>query len=191
MKKAKKVLLLALCAILLVAGSVMGTLAYLTSQASVENTFTAGNVTITMVESDVDEYGQNANGTTNGNEYKLVPGHTYTKDPTITVGSNSENCYVFVKIENGLGTDATIHMESGWSLVSGTTNVWTCGEMTKGQTATPFKTFTFGANANPANYVTANNDNAKIVVTAYAVQKDSFTSAADAWNATFGKPVTP
>jgi predicted ribosomally synthesized peptide with SipW-like signal peptide len=40
MKNAKKAILLTLCAILLVAGSVAGTLAYLTDRSSVENTFT-------------------------------------------------------------------------------------------------------------------------------------------------------
>ena len=39
MKNLKKALVLLLCAILLVVGSVMGTLAYLTSQDTVKNTF--------------------------------------------------------------------------------------------------------------------------------------------------------
>ena len=193
MKNAKKVIVLALCAILLVAASVMGTLAYLTSTATVQNTFTAGNVTITMVESDVDEYGKNPNGTANANEYKLVPGHTYTKDPTITVGADSEDCYIFVKIENGLGNAATIVMDTtNWTLVNGTlsgTSVWVYGTatnavaVTKNSKVTPFSTFTFGANANPADYVTASNENAKIAVTAYAIQADTLDSKtpADIW----------
>ena len=48
MKNLKKALVLLLCAILLVVGSVMGTLAYLTSQDQVTNTFTVGNVEIDL-----------------------------------------------------------------------------------------------------------------------------------------------
>lgn len=171
MKKANKALLLALCAILLVAGSIMGTLAYLTSNATVENTFTAGNVKITMTEAKVDAYGKLVEGAARvtGNEYKLVPGHTYTKDPTIYVDANSEDCYIFVKIENGLGTDASIAMNAGWTKVEGVDGVWMCNEVQNANDAvTPFSTFTFGNNANPATYATA-----KITVTAYAIQADT------------------
>ena len=55
MKKAKKALALVLCAVLLVAGSVMGTMAYLTSKDEVVNTFTVGKVGITLDEEDVDD----------------------------------------------------------------------------------------------------------------------------------------
>ena len=50
MKTKSKALLLTLCAVLLVAASVMGTMAYLTSTDKVENTFTVGNVKITLDE---------------------------------------------------------------------------------------------------------------------------------------------
>ena len=53
-KNLKKVLLLVLCAALLVSVTVAGTVAYLTSTAKVENTFTVGKVKITMDESKVD-----------------------------------------------------------------------------------------------------------------------------------------
>ena len=50
MKKAKKVLLLALCAVLLVGATIAGTVAYLTSTTTeVKNTFTAGKVQILLV----------------------------------------------------------------------------------------------------------------------------------------------
>ena len=42
MKTKRKALLLSLCAVLLVAVSVMGTIAYLTSTDNVANTFTVG-----------------------------------------------------------------------------------------------------------------------------------------------------
>ena len=46
MKNAKKILVLLLCAVLLVGASVAGTLAYLTSQATVTNSFTVGKVVL-------------------------------------------------------------------------------------------------------------------------------------------------
>ena len=54
MKTKTKALILSLCAILLVVTSVFGTMAYLTSQADVSNTFSVGKVNITMDETDVD-----------------------------------------------------------------------------------------------------------------------------------------
>ena len=54
MKKAKKVVALALCAVMLVVGSVAGTMAYLQSTTGVvTNTFTIGNVAITLDELNV------------------------------------------------------------------------------------------------------------------------------------------
>ena len=57
--KFRRILLLLACAVLLVSLSVGATLAYLTSTTeTVTNTFTVGNVAITLDELDVDEYGE-------------------------------------------------------------------------------------------------------------------------------------
>lgn len=95
MKKSKAILM-ALCAVLLVAASVMGTLAYLTSTDEVVNTFTVGKVAIKLDEEKVDAYGSivpNADRVKD-NTYKLMPGHTYTKDPTVHVKADSEPSYI-------------------------------------------------------------------------------------------------
>lgn len=202
MKNAKKIIALLLCAVLLVAGSVAGTLAYLTSKTGpVNNTFSAGNVAITLDEADVNEYGKLLYKVTDAegkevldtlenptedsvladrvteNKYKLIPSQTYVKDPTIKVSEGSEDCWVFVKIENGLGNDATITMNSGWTKVAENSNVWMYGTALKaGETATPFNEFTFSAEADPEDY-----KDAAIVITGYAVQKAGLTSAAAAW----------
>lgn len=171
-------------ALLLVVGSVAGTFAYLTSTAEVTNTFTVGNVAITMTETKVDLYGDavpNANRVTE-NEYKLIPGRTYTKDPTIYVDAASEDCYVFFKLENGLGDDAEIIIsDTDWAQI-GTTNVYYYKAVANaGDDCVAFSTFTVADDAVVANYATA-----KIVVTAYAVQVDGFDNAEAAWAATFG-----
>lgn len=99
MKTKSKALLMTLCAVLLVAASVLGTMAYLTSTDEVENTFTVGNVKITLDEAKVSADGT-LNGTdrVKGNEYKLMPGHTYVKDPTVTVKAPSVDSYVRMKV---------------------------------------------------------------------------------------------
>lgn len=95
MKTKSKVLLLIVSAVLLIAASVVGTLAYLTSEAEVTNTFTVGDVQIKLDEAIVDKNGNPTGGRTDqGNDYHLIPGQTYTKDPTVTVLANSENSYV-------------------------------------------------------------------------------------------------
>lgn len=109
-KTKTKALLMSLCAVLLVAASVLGTMAYLTDSKDVKNTFTVGNVTITMDEAKVDGNGnaidKQGKRVTNladaervpGNAYKLLPGHTYTKDPTVTVLAPSVESYVRMKV---------------------------------------------------------------------------------------------
>ena len=102
MKKLTKTLLLVLCAILLVAGSVLGTVAFLTDSKTVTNTFTVGNVQIKLDEANLNkETGATESGRTEkGNEnVLLIPGRTIGKDPTVTVLQNSEKCYVRMKVQ--------------------------------------------------------------------------------------------
>lgn len=99
MKTKSKALLLTLCAVLLIAASVLGTMAYLTSSAEVKNTFTVGKVEIKLDEDKVDELGNVvSDNRVTANSYKLMPGNTYTKDPTVTVLNGSEESYVRMKV---------------------------------------------------------------------------------------------
>ena len=100
MKTKSKALLLTLCAVLLIAASVLGTMAYLTSTAKVENTFTIGKVEIKLDEAKVTADGIPVEGAARvtANSYKLMPGTTYTKDPTVTVKAGSEESYVRMKV---------------------------------------------------------------------------------------------
>ena len=91
MRKVQKVLALTGCAALLVVGSVAGTLAYLTSQDQVKNTFTVGKVKIHLDEYDYDNSNDQCHEGLCGvnrdeqNKYHLLPGITYEKDPMVTV----------------------------------------------------------------------------------------------------------
>lgn len=113
-RRLRKTLTLVFSAVLLVAISVGATIAYLTDTDSVANTFTVGNVEITLDEArtnkegkPVDKDGKEVKETKDaprvqGNEYHLVPGREIIKDPTVHVKANSEECYVrvFVKVSN-------------------------------------------------------------------------------------------
>lgn len=121
MKKAKKALLLVLCAALLVCASVVGTLAYLTSQDVAENTFTVGQVKIELKEYDVnDQTGEKTETEVdNLEDLELVPGREIQKHAFIKVDADSEACWLFVKIENNLGDAVTFNGLTGWTAVEG------------------------------------------------------------------------
>ena len=94
--KARKILV-SLAALALVAAiSIGGTIAYLTSQDQVVNTFTVGKVNIVLNEAAANPDGsliENADRV-KANNYKLLPGHTYNKDPMVTVLKDSETSYI-------------------------------------------------------------------------------------------------
>lgn len=100
MKTRTKALLLTVCAVLLVAATVFTTVAYLKSTDAVTNTFTVGKVAITLDEAKVDSNGKAVEPAerVKANEYHLLPGHTYTKDPTVTVKKGSDESYVRMKV---------------------------------------------------------------------------------------------
>lgn len=96
MKTRSKALLLTLCAVVLVIATVFGTMAYLTSTDEVKNTFTVGSVNIKLDEAKANTDGSLVEGAdrVKANNYKLLPGHTYNKDPMVTVLSGSESSYI-------------------------------------------------------------------------------------------------
>lgn len=201
--KKSKVLALTLCAALLVATTILGTMAYLTSQASVTNTFTVGQVKITLDEAKVETDGTPVTPAerVTENEYHLIPGKSYTKDPTIHVDAASEDCYLFVKVENGISayeaaaTDGTIAQQvaaNGWTALTGVDNVYYKEYDKDAQTVVAdypvFAEFKVDGNANNVTGWDEIATTANITVTGYAVQAEGFADAATAWAATFGAP---
>lgn len=168
----KKTLALVLALTLLVAGVVGGTLAWLTDRtAEVKNTFTVGDINIGLTETTTD--------------YKMVPGNTIAKDPTVTVKANSEACWLFVQVteSENLDTFITYAIANGWTkLKSGVYY----REVPASDADQPFSVLA-------GNAVTVNNTVTKEMLTAkdftnptltfkaYAVQKDNVASASDAW----------
>lgn len=176
----KKKLTTVLAIVLVVALSVAGTYAYLTSKtATITNTFTVGNVKIDLAE-------------TTGTEYQLIPGKEYTKDPVVTVKGGSEKCYLFVKFDE-IGSPATyldytsLLAAPDWTQGDGTkipSNVW-YRVVNKSEDNTTFHLLD-GDKVTIKNTVT--NDNmteaakAELAYTAYACQFEGMT-AEQAWTA--------
>lgn len=192
-KMLRKVLVTMCSAVLLVGATVGVTVAYLTSKTEVvTNTFTVGNVEITLDEANVDVYG-NTEGTTRvtANDYKLIPGHTYVKDPTIHVEKGSEACYLFVKVINDIAdieADTKIAAQmatNGWVELSEQENVYYLNRIINALDAEndiDVKVFeSFKLDGSVANEVVAAYAGKTITVQAYAVQADGFGSAALAW----------
>ena len=105
MRSKHKALILFLCVVLVVTATALGTFAYLTDQESATNTFTVGQVGLSLDEADVKTdgtYETNHDARVQNNEYHLLPGHTYYKDPTVTVDARSSDAYIrmIVAVEN-------------------------------------------------------------------------------------------
>lgn len=210
MKKTRKILLMAACAVLLVCISVGATVAYLTDTKSVTNTFTVGKVAITLDEAKVDMYGDAVTpaARTDENTYKLIPGHKYTKDPTVHFAAGSEASYLFVKVENDIadiedvypyaegksGTIAQQIVANEWILLSGYTNIYykkvEANTTTNNEDYPVFAGFKVKDDADveafaPIVSIGPNGKNVdvpmKVTVTAYAIQADGFKTAAAAW----------
>ena len=185
----KKTLTVILALVLVVVMSVAGTVAYLTSQATVTNTFSVGKVAITLDETKVTEYGDAVPSAApvSANQYTLIPGHTYTKNPTVHVDADSEDCWLFVKVVNGISsleatgatTIAAQLAANGWTPISEGSNIYAYGRIaTKTDTNVPvFGSFTIADNAT----LPANGTGLDVVVTAYAIQADGFSTPAEAW----------
>ena len=198
MKNLKKALIAGTCSVLLVAGSVAGTMAYLTSTDEVVNTFTVGNVAITLDEAPVDNDGQATSGDrVDKNNYKLMPGHDYDKDPTVHVGNLSEDAWLFVKVDNEIAAieDATtVHnqmtTDNTWTVVDNTNHVYAYKEIVNANdNVVVFDGFKIKGDVDNASLATYNGKTIK--VTAYAIQADGFDSASIAWTTAGSGLLTP
>ena len=167
-----------------------GTLAWLVADTDpVVNTFTYGDINITLTETDTNLDGDNDPNT---NKYPMVPGKAIQKDPKVTVKAESEDAWLFVKVEKSANFDTfmTFEVAEGWNAMTSVEGVY-YRSVNKADTATEIpvlkdntvqvrsevtKEMLNALDANGAqNYPT-------LTLTAYAVQRDSnIATAADAW----------
>lgn len=209
----KKVICGIICTAVLVAASIMGTISYLTDQESAVNTFTVGKVDITVDETDVTPDGEPIDGAerVKGNEYHLIPGKSYVKDPTLTVKKGSDESYLrmLVTINNlkeldeifapegadllklFTGYDATKWIYEGETeneIENSITYEFRYFETVDGSEAEDdmvlealFTTFTLPGEISGEELKTVSN--LKITVMGHAIQKAGFSDADKAWSA--------
>ena len=207
----KKKLMTVLALVLVVAMSVAGTYAYLTSADKVVNTFTVGDVQIKLDEAKANPDGSLAAGDerVKANSYKLLPGHKYNKDPMVTVLEGSESSYVKMTVTFSKAAELdAIFAPNGANLLSifkgyDSTN-WELKNVTK-DTVANTRTYEFwyketvaAPNGDVAldalfdsitvpgtitNAQLATIEGMTITVNAYAIQADGFSTADAAWEA--------
>lgn len=182
----KKTLITILVTVLL-CGCVFGTtFAWLMDKTEpIENTFTFGNIDIELKET---------GATNNKQSFKMMPGATIEKDPTVTVKAGSEACWLFVKIDEANNTFKSTEKFVTYNVVTTGEKAWK--ELQYGvyyievdaATATTGATYPVLVN----NQVTVNQNATAndftgtaptLTFTAYAVQKDTTVdTAAEAWS---------
>ena len=180
---------IALLALVLVIGCVAGgTVAWLVAKTEpVVNTFTYGNIDITLTEE--------AGGTEK--QFKIIPGTDIVKDPKVTVTAGSEACWLFVKVEETgtfVADKVTYAIADSWTQGNGTeipSNVYYREVSAKdakngvsyyvlaGNTTYPNGVITVSSDLTKENIPTANPT---LTFTAYAVQQENIADAATAWS---------
>ena len=105
----KRTIVLFASGMVLLGMGIGGSLAWLQDSATpVTNTFTTSNIGVTLTE------------TTKA--YKMVPGHTISKDPVVTVKADSEDCWVFIKVTESNSPDLDAYIDydidlNNWTLL--------------------------------------------------------------------------
>lgn len=196
----KKTIALFLALALVVGCAIGGTVAWLTATTDpVVNTFTTAGIDIELKET------KQSDGTALGKSAwsaKLVPGASYTKDPTVSVKDTTDvDIWLFVEFKESnvtyLTYTSTLTSANGWTQGDGTNipaDVWYREVET---TDTP-KSWNLLADLTENGQSTGKQVAVKhtltkeiveadgfaapsLTYTAYAIQKDSFATAALAW----------
>lgn len=198
--KLKKILIAVGAVATVAAVSVGITLAYLTDTSDkVTNVFTVGRVGITLDETVLDgNYKLTDVRNSEGNSYKLIPGKEYIKDPRVTVNNGSEDCWLFVKIEenNDAGkyiiysVDSTIWTQLTDKSGNAVPGVYYYKEGTDDTAEANYcydvlmdNSIVINSETVDSAYVaTVTEENQpSISITAYAVQKETISDAYEAW----------
>lgn len=174
MKKTLIAVLVTILVSLCLAGT---TYAWLIAKSeTVTNTFTAGNINITLAES-----------TPRNN--RMLPGTTFTEDPKVTVKAKSEDCWLFMKAAKSENFDDFLDISAGdgWISLTGEEGVFyreVSYNETDDQVFYILKDNEVTVKTEPTKdqYDAIGETNMPTIsFTAYAVQKHGFATAADAW----------
>lgn len=178
-----KTVAILLALVLAIGCAVGGTLAWLISQTNpVVNTFTYGDINIDLKED------------TKG-PYTITPGKNITKDPKVTVKANSEDCWLFVKVEennwpdlkenDGTTRKVNYAIANGWTALKNQTDVY-YREVAANDKAQEFpvlkdNTVTVRDTLTKDEVDQLKGKNPTLTFKAYAVQKDGIKDADAAW----------
>lgn len=176
-----KTLVALLSLVLLLGCSLGGTLAWLSDSTDpVKNTFTVGDINISLDESTTD--------------YKIVPGVDIAKDPKVTVKANSEACWLFVKVDEAnwptfQEDDATTRkvgyaIAEGWTALPNVTGVY-YRKVSASTVDQPFPVLADNKVTVSENLTKSElqqiTTNPTLTFTAYAVQQEGVADAEKAW----------
>lgn len=174
----KKKLILAISLVLVAMVAVGGTLAWLADKSDqVVNTFTAGDINIELTETTTD--------------YEMIPGNTILKDPKVTVKANSEDCWLFVKIDESANLRDYIDytVATGWTMLSGEAGVYyrQVNASNTDQEFTVIKDNNVSVKTSVSKKMLEGIKegtiaNPTLTFTAYAVQSANITDVSDAWD---------
>lgn len=190
----KKTFIIALCLALVVAFAAGGAIAWLTDTTeTVENTFTVGNVKLDLYEHDAADNNKEVKALS----FKMIPGTTAAKDPTVEVQKGSEECYVFVKIteenntlSNSRGKFVDYTVANTWTALDGvpgvyyynTTVIATDADVKLQVLVKNEVSFNENIEQSDMDAITADTTKApKLNFVAYAVQAEGSKDAAEAW----------
>ena len=199
-----KIVTILLALALLVCCGIGGTVAWLMdSTEAVTHTFTIGDINLTLVESPYNaannSYGNPVQSTRENpltNSYPLIPGNSYKKDPKVTVLANSEDCYLFVRMEKIGNPDNYLDFtfnDDGWYTYNGEEGVyyrevsksasdqsWDLLKKIDGDFTIKVSDKIVKAGTASGDYIDMPANNPEIKFTAYAVQKANL-SLEKAW----------
>lgn len=196
--KKKSILLTLTAVVLAMAIGVGGTIAYFTSTTEdVKNTFTVGNVAITLDEAEVtyanDKWTAGEDRVQSNTYENVYPGAELPKDPTIHVAADSQDAYVAMKVViskaaawkalaedhaslNDLETVFEGYTEADWSKIAATEQgdnlvyvyMWEQGKVSAGDDLTLFTAMNIPAELSSQEIETL--DGFTVTATGYAVQ---------------------
>ena len=185
---ALKVALMSFAICLMVFSVIGGSLAWLmTSTDPIVNVFTYGDIRITLTETKGEEL-------SDGRYFKMTPGKVIEKDPKISVLADSEDCWLFVKIDESSDKALSDYIEyaiaDGWTALQEAPGVYfrAVDSSSEAQTFSVLKDDKVTVKGSVTLEMLQALDSSnypKMTFTGYAVQRDmsidAIDSAAEAW----------
>ena len=183
-----KAFVLSLAVSLMVFSLIGGSLAWLmTSTDPIVNVFTYGDIRITLTETKGEEL-------SDGRYFKMTPGKVIEKDPKISVLADSEDCWLFVKIDESSDKALSDYIEyaiaDGWTALQEAPGVYfrTVDNSAEAQTFSVLmddKVTVKGSVTLEMLQALDSSNYPTLTFTGYAVQRDmsidAIDSAVEAW----------